>query len=441
MSYQQSVESDDIESQVSSTAAQHPKSWTPTSPDNTIASTYKAPRARHGSPTSKGTIPKDLPLGASAQQASKRQDILEQVFHTVDTNVCRTHQEPEIAQVMKKRVSIDERQDVDGRPASSLREMHCGDLSRPRQCASPTSSSLPSKSPKSILKKGSVTKENDLDPAKAEPEEEKHGSEPAQSKGDLLDYIFENVESFICRHKNGDEKVNKDDTDGNEESMIENGQSSSPEQIQRLYKVSTTDEVEVKRSTNKRDVLDYLFECGGTDDADQPLRIDPIPTKDRDILDYIFECGEDVLEADSRDPSMRAPLTPQDRESSLSFSSLRDCNSIIDAVSSLDPNDNPRIGRAEILRQKKRQLEEQRRFLEYRGNETRYWIPKGQHDEIAMLETSSRVSMEALSLVQIELERSKRVQRLLIAGMVMSFVGIVWVVIAITLFFPMRPTT
>lgn len=453
---------DDVESQISSTTTQDgvivKSTHAATSPI-----TYKSPirtKTQHvlrGSPSflfkrktgalSSGILPRDLPLGTTAkayrEQREPSNTMVDRVLDSVESNSCQLRAESEIAVAMKKRVMIDERHNM---------------RVSPTQATTTTCTTIPAanpparKSPKSILKRSlkfevRPNKKHHVDKTST-PLGQSHFKtnsggpttvlQPIQYQGDLLDYIFESVESFLCRqdkNEKGQERTNNEDNIA--------GTRNGPDQLHRVYKVPSTDTKHIIH-TQPKDTLDYIFECGGTDNDDQELRIYSTPAKDRDLLDYMFECADDDMyeTPDSRDASFRAPQSPQGHGSAMaSRTPNRDSSSIILTSSSSESgsNDTNRIGRAEILRQKKRQIEEKRRSLVIRGEQRLYMVPKGYEDDTTTRTMIiSQVSSDALSQAQCEKERSRTITRVLTGVLAMTVAGVVLVVISISFFFPFR---
>lgn len=377
--------------------------------DRYSPATIRAPssnREPSDSAQCRSTIPSKLPMAARPPRPPPKKDLLDRVFDGVERTVCRVESEPEIPAVMKKKVVIEERQDSvePGNISSSAKD----DGQREEPCTTERSETPL----RSILRKeGSDC--------------EAKNTARTEHKEDFLDYFFENVEGMVCRDKRSD-----DDEDDNSIAAREGGtESSSASELQRLGKVARYQASIGDEEHTRKDALDYMFECGRADDMEQQLRIYPTPAEDRDILDHLFECGAaDVEERDCRDASRRAPLRQEQR----AFSALqnRDSNSIIDEVDSAKSEDGIRIGRVEILRNKKRQIEEQRRMLQIPETEPRYLVPRGYI--LASLQAQQPVSARADAAA----ERSKRIRRTLIIAIVLFLVGTALIFIAASFFWP-----
>jgi len=171
------------------------------------------------------------------------------------------------------------------------------------------------------------------------------------SEGDLLDYICEGVEHFVCRHDEDQAGYEAED----DNSIIEEGYSSQ----QKLP--SRSRDPGVRTNEPPRNVLDYMFECGPRDEAEENMVI--VRTLQH-ILDNVFECGADgddgVVDIhkqrppDSRDIEMRAPANSPERKYARPRSSSYISAYLLDETPT---EDCPPIGRLEILRRKKRRLE------------------------------------------------------------------------------------
>lgn len=383
------------------------ESWSTRSP-----ATIKAPTSRReppaGSPAkARPVLPNVLPTNRSSMPPipPRKKDLLDRVFERVEATVCRVGSEPEMPVVMKKRVVvIEEPHDIEEPPIQ---------ISDCRDENFEPSPLLRSTTPvRSILKK------------------KKYGK-PRES--DFLDYFFDNVENMVCR----DERAEDNRKDDN--SIVAHGddseESPSPE-FHKLYKLPPASRGTVQKQYRK-DVLDYMFECGNQDDTDATqLKIYPTPAKDRDILDYMFECGAgDVEEGDGRDPNERVP--PHLKQAGKTMLP-RDSNSIISEVISAGSEDSSRIGRVELLRNKKRKMEEQWRMFQLHEPQSRYLVPHAYREKVFTI-TSSQPQVisraEALAL-RMEYERNQRIRRTVIVGIVMFLVGTALILIAASFFWP-----
>ena len=388
----------------------------------------KAPRNSHvtNNPTNaRVAIPSTLPTPPSPNNKSTKSPIpptkglLDRFFENVESTVCRMPLEPEMPVVMNKRVMVDERQDND--VGESPREtISDGDVRE-----NPAPSPKPGTPVRSILKKDAKDDVTTLEKAPAD---------AYDHKSDLLDYVFENVESFVCRDKRAEDE--KDDN--NIVARVAKHDGCSPTQLQRVHKLPRS-EGHSTPVPYRRDMLDYMFECGRGDDTEEHLKIYPTAAKDRDILDYMFECGAgDEEEGDCREVSRRVPLSTEEQEV-LSALPNRDSNSIFSGNVSVRSGDSNRIGRVELLRNKKRLLEIQRQRIQTQEPEPRYLVPRGYREKVLTeLQAEPGVSTRTqVAALQLKLERSRRIRRTAITGCVMFLVGTALILIAASFF---RPT-
>lgn len=401
------------------------------------------------------TATSDLPVVSGETRIQHKRDFLDRVFETVESTVCRVrHDRPEPA-IIEKTVVVEGRQIVN--------------LPANRQNNSAESRELPylarneGTPRRSILKKQKDDVFIDLENPQTEGDNNYRCSENNQdTKGDVLDYIFENIEGFVCRDKSGDIGHGRPAKGGG----IDENDNSSRLKLHRLQKIPTrTDAGEtIPVKPHRKDALDYMFECGRTDDTEQNLVIHPTPAEDRDILDYMFEGrGGEVRDKpavslsgqDFRDPSMRAPMSPE-RNSALSTIQMRDSNSIVNAPS----HDSSRLSRLEMLRNKKRQLESDRMVEHFQiddddddddevdeGSQP-YLVPRGYKEKVSMSHSTRSISQsksaEVLSTtrslvdIQTEIEVNKRTRHTLIAVIVMCFTGVALIIVAVSFFFPLH---
>jgi hypothetical protein len=259
--------------------------------------------------------------------------------------------------------------------------------------------------------------------------------------GDLLDYIFEGVEKFVCRHE-------EEHPEAQGGVYVVGEQVTSPiERESRLQKIPPPNRDQRQIQEHRRDVLDYMFECGDRDDLEEKLVIGPTLEKDRDILDHVFECGstDPVRDPrDSRDFHMRTSTHPLHNDLEIARGRPRS-NSLIEELPSNVAAADRRIGRVDILRMKKRQLEARKHMVgepirraleEMEGNKGDYGVPDDIKARVAKMQVEARASQFALLQIQEEEQRNLRARLTLVAGATMFVLGTGLIVTAFVFFFP-----
>jgi hypothetical protein len=260
----------------------------------------------------------------------------------------------------------------------------------------------------------------------------------ADQEGDILDYVFESVENFICRNKE-DHNDNQAGYEGEDEKSIVENES-------RLQKIPNKNYEHDQAMEYDRDVLDYVFECGDPGDLEPEMFFRQRHAKDQTILvDRLIEPGHDNearrQSLDWKDANVLVPM----RLSQLpegSWACARS-NSIADEYCSSDETteESRPIGRLEILRSKKRKLEARQQMVaEYMATESSGLTTKEMDQMEAQLAKSqvenTLSSHLALVEIQPEGEYKQQARLILLASILMFFLGTGFVVAAAVVFFP-----
>ena len=260
----------------------------------------------------------------------------------------------------------------------------------------------------------------------------------ADQEGDILDYVFESVENFICRNKEDHNDTQAGYEGEDEKSIVENES--------RLQKIPNKNYEHDQAMEYDRDVLDYVFECGDPGDLEPEMFFRQRHAKDQTILvDRLIEPGHDNearrQSLDWKDANVLVPM----RLSQLpegSWACARS-NSIADEYCSSDETteESRPIGRLEILRSKKRKLEARQQMVaEYMATESSGLTTKEMDQMEAQLAKSqvenTLSSHLALVEIQPEGEYKQQARLILLASILMFFLGTGFVVAAAVVFFP-----
>jgi len=256
--------------------------------------------------------------------------------------------------------------------------------------------------------------------------------------GDMLDYVFESVETFVCR--------NKEDPNGYEGE----DEKSMAEDESRLQKIPRMNYDHTKVMDNKRDILDCVFACADPGDlgSEMKIRRPPRPAEDPTILvDRLVECDrEDEIQnqlVDWKDANLLLPMRLSQLPEGKWSSARSNSNRMNDQSCSSDEatEESPPIGRLEILRVKKRQLEARQQMVaEYMATESLGQTSKDMDRLEAQIAQGQVQHYESSRVAQVEIqgegEHNQQARLTLVASILMFLLGTGFVVAAAVVFFP-----
>ena len=257
-------------------------------------------------------------------------------------------------------------------------------------------------------------------------------------EGDMLDYVFESVENFVCR--------NKEDPNGYEGE----DEKSITETESRLQKIPHKNHGHVTVMEDKRDILDYVFACADPGDLkSEMVRRPPRPVEDPTILvDRLVERGhedeiQDQPRVDWKDVNVLLPMRlSQLPEGSWAYSRSNSNRLTDESCSSDEATEESRpIGRLEILRIKKRQLEARQQMVaEYMATESLGQTSKEMDHSEAQIAQGQVQHYESSRVAQVEMhpegEHNRQARLTLLASILMFLLGTGFVVAAAVVFFP-----